>query len=362
MPPGGDGCAAGPASCGNSCEEPRGGCEAECIPLADGYQPVDNDPCKICSSGNLTDASIISAVSIYAEGLNVFQSFLSISDETGYPLERITGKALYQGTPNDIQWEIFPGVGEISNVMPNDMKGREIRFNAQVNHPRPYDTRRESGGSTTKSLPLSYRLKAAANTNVPNKCYSEVEEIIEQDQIDIIRQEYVNHGLLGTRQYRDRLPDRYEFFIPQTTIAGHFTASAINKDNPYQYIIGNPGGLAELVRTAYNVEVDNYSVVQLPEPTDFGLLISSAWRNLERNEYWGGAENSVHQYGHAVDIVPYYDEFGRPELHPTEINCLLVAAGESPMMSDYFVQAEIGGADADCDDNDVDHVHFNRNE
>ncbi|MCP4475205.1 MAG: hypothetical protein GY821_11710, partial [Gammaproteobacteria bacterium] len=79
-PPGGDGCAAGPSSCGNSCEEPRGGCEAECVVVADrplevqvegncqdetcGGSIVVNDDdkpadqCKFCLSGDVLDIDL----------------------------------------------------------------------------------------------------------------------------------------------------------------------------------------------------------------------------------------------------------------------------------------------------------------
>ncbi|MCP4493606.1 MAG: hypothetical protein GY820_40835, partial [Gammaproteobacteria bacterium] len=59
-PPGGDGCAAGPASCGNYCEDPRGGCEAECVVVADRVLEVQVEgDCKdlTCGGGkaNLSD-------------------------------------------------------------------------------------------------------------------------------------------------------------------------------------------------------------------------------------------------------------------------------------------------------------------
>ncbi len=53
-------------------------------------------------------------------------------------------------------------------------------------------------------------------------------------------------------------------------------------------IVAGPNGIAET--EAYN------------ETTSFGLVLSSAWRNPQRNEAVGGVISSRHQFGDAVDL------------------------------------------------------------
>lgn len=57
--------------------------------------------------------------------------------------------------------------------------------------------------------------------------------------------------------------------------------------------------LAEAVRARYNEIIDSDS------ETDYGLVISSGYRNPKKNDRLdGSSETSKHQWGRAVDLVP----------------------------------------------------------
>jgi hypothetical protein len=229
------------------------------------------------------------------------------------------------------------------------------------------------------------------------------QHIITQDQLDIIRQEYLYHGITT--------PERNNFTIPYST--AHFTEVQIRGDNAYSEVLGAPGEFAEIIRNAYNrlinddvqeipvgtsglnpmaivispgtniqtigpildtlpcngapnlttcddYDVNNtivagpngiaetYAVNQL---TDNNLRISSAWRNPQRNEAVGGELTSRHQYGNALDLV-IYDVPGKTR---AQLFCILqTAANGIPGFKGF---AEHFGSQRDCNEADVTHVH-----
>ena len=164
----------------------------------------------------------------------------------------------------------------------------------------------------------------------------------------MIRQEYVNHGILVPTE------------LQPVQASTHFTAGELN-NTAYSLVSGQPGPFAESIRTQYNsllnsdeqivpfrtghlsataVVVKATSTIQtigtilhtVPcngvQPCDdqivgttivagnngiadteafrgdFGLQVTSAWRNPERNEAVGGVLTSMHQYAGAIDMLP----------------------------------------------------------
>lgn len=94
-------------------------------------------------------------------------------------------------------------------------------------------------------------------------------------------------------------------------------------------VVGQPGTLAQSVRSEWNSLIA--AEIGEPSPTNFGLLLSSGWRNPERNEFFGGAPNSRHQYGGAVDltIASLDSVVSSTDLSRSELWCLLEEAGDN---------------------------------
>ncbi len=120
----------------------------------------------------------------------------------------------------------------------------------------------------------------------------------------------------------------------------------------YPIILGQPAHLAQDVRDQYNLLIQQE--LGLAAPPNFGLRISSAWRNPQRNEAVHGVRTSRHQYGDAVDLrivtVP-------PGITVQQLWCILEAAGNA--VTGHAIP-EIGSQPTTCDDRDITHVHVDR--
>ncbi len=231
---------------------------------------------------------------------------------------------------DEITWTITPTVGGIRNETPANHKGPLFSF---VPDP-PAHPAYGSGGSDRRSTALSYRIKAAFGV-------SEDSRTIVQDERDIIRQEYVNHGIA--------VPERDEFNAPIATT--NFTVAEIN-NTAYSVIFGQPGQFAQAVRDEYNRQIQTR--LGLDHTPNYGLTLTSGWRNPERNEAVGGVINSHHQSGDAIDLT-----VGTvPRLSREELNCILRSAAST--VGEAI--AEIPGSNADirCNHPDIDHIHVER--
>jgi hypothetical protein len=133
--------------------------------------------------------------------------------------------------------------------------------------------------------------------------------LIRQDERDRMRQEYVNHNLA-------KIPKREKFVLKSGVGTTHF--SCCNPadgytETAYKFLIfGNMGKTAEGTRAAYNQILQSQGV-----SGDFGLILSSGYRNPERNEFFRGMLNSSHQFGDALDFKPVnnVDGFNMVELY-----------------------------------------------
>ncbi len=300
------------------------------------------------------------------------------------------------GDPQRLMWHVRPAIGTIKNPIPANMRGLNFSFQPEITHP-PY---RPSNGSKNRSDPLSYDIEARFCTN------GHVVTIT-QDQKDIIRQEYVNHGLT--------VPAREDLSVPTATT--NFSVTEINSTS-YSIILGDPGGLAQDIRDEYdNLIYDDTQEVPIgtmgmmpidrvvgpgavikrigaildtppcnnaPDPgtcddivlgnavvagpngiaeteavnrtTNLPLRLNSTWRNPERNESVGGVKGSRHQFGNAVDLDILDPGGGKsvPQLY-----CILETAADSLPGVSGFTE-HLGTQIDDCTNTTITHLHAQR--
>ncbi len=120
----------------------------------------------------------------------------------------------------------------------------------------------------------------------------------------------------------------------------------------YPLIVGQPGTLAQSIRDEWNRLIG----VQLSTPpTNYGLTLTSSWRNPERNELVNGAHNSQHQFGGAVDLVitNMPSVSSSTGLTNAQLWCLLEEAGDNFGTS----IAENLSVQVPCTNTNVTHVH-----
>ncbi len=310
----------------------------------------------------------------------------------------------WSGDRNDFQHSCLVSIIAFLGHSLADMRGLDFSFQPDITHP-PYRPGRRcaspGNGDCNRSEALSFDIEARFCAN------GEVVRIT-QDQIDIVRQEYVNHGR--------PVPTREEFSVPTATT--NFSVAEITANNSYSIVRGDPGGLAQDVRDEYNRLInDDVQVVPVgmgglppteivvnpgatiarvgalldtapcnnaPNPpdcddmvmgrtiiagpngiaeteavnrtTDFGLKLNSGWRNPERNEAVGGIPNSNHQRGGAVDLKPLAG-VSIPGKTRSELFCILLTAG---MRTGSNALSEKGPKKRNCNLSGVTHVHVNQ--
>ncbi|MDT8398519.1 MAG: hypothetical protein RQ899_07890 [Pseudomonadales bacterium] len=188
----------------------------------------------------------------------------------------LTSSVITANANESVTWTITPQSPAGAIAQPGSGSGVSINFSLSFSVP--------SGGSLFASTALSTQIQA-----VLAQCSISRTNTITQDTRDIIRQEYVNHGIT--------VPARAGFNAPIPTT--NFPIAEINV-TAYPLIIEQPGFLAQSVRDEWNQLIGQ---AMGTAQTDFGLILSSAWRNPERNEFFNGVLNSSHQYGGAVDLV-----------------------------------------------------------
>ena len=138
---------------------------------------------------------------------------------------------------SDLTWEVgYANFGTVRDEKPSDKKGATFSF---VPDPGPHPPYKKENGSVDQSPKLIYVIRAEL-------CGAADAKTLMQDERDVIRQEYVNHDLpaLGIP-----VPARSD--LNPVVATTHFTAKELN-NTAYNFIVGNPGPLAEAVRDAYN--------------------------------------------------------------------------------------------------------------
>jgi hypothetical protein len=183
-----------------------------------------------------------------------------------------------------------------------------------------HNVRQKYGGGTTRyndyiyNPRLSYTLTVKIlNAGNITKTYSAT---IQQDDRDLLRQEYINH--YGRSRYGSGdagnipVPKREELIeniVTQTSLAGTGVSQSI-------YSVMIEDGVIQLAeKIADALEQKKQQIIQHkikfsdlhgnPLPvTENTPWLSSGWRNPERNEWYSNAINGVHQRGAAIDIIP----------------------------------------------------------
>lgn len=305
------------------------------------------------------------------------------------------------GDASKIDWSV---TGAVKNETPADKKGASFSFTPNPPAHRQYvkgDNGCQTGvvgnGSCARSSPLSYGITAAY-------CAKDNTHTITQDQIDIIIQEYKNHGL--------PLPSRTEFVAPQT--AGPYSSNG----TAYSVVRGQPAQMAETILSFYNIllyddaqtvntgsnnlapttvivspgadvplvgavlatppcwpaavntcddQIVGNTIVAGPDgiaqttarnqQANAGLRLASAWRNPERNEAVGGVWNSNHQNGNAIDLVPSTNVGGaNGDLTKPQLYCILdaaiIAAGYTSIP-----EMPLSNATQPCNNSNNNHIH-----
>lgn len=139
---------------------------------------------------------------------------------------------------------------------------------------------------------------------------------IEQDDIDLLRQEYINH--YDRKRYgRGKkgnipVPLRSEVTSSKPLIRGFAGGSITSSIYPVMIEDGMLE-LANAVAKAYkkrqqqvlqgNLDFKDLNNQPL-SVSEKSLWLSSGWRNPERNEWYSNAINGIHQRGAALDIIP----------------------------------------------------------
>jgi len=139
--------------------------------------------------------------------------------------------------------------------------------------------------------------------------------IVRMDEKDMIRQEYITHivsapesAIVGGRgvQRIVTVPTRNLLRARTNMPVGDWVDLADGYQ--YQYLIAD--GIEMMwtdYQTAWNatgkkltISVDPYTITM---PADDGIRVSSAYRNPERQEFYGTATKSLHMMGRALDIA-----------------------------------------------------------
>ena len=171
-------------------------------------------------------------------------------------------------------WEVTPVGAHSGTLNPRTGSGNRFDYTPQVTQ-----TQRPIGPARVPNPAVKYRIKATVTANGRTQ---EKIETIEQDERDIIRNEYVDF-----RTWRERNGVRFTLHVPYRNRI--IDASRPELRGNYVLVVDSAMSLL-LAATA-----ENYTG---------RIAITSGWRNPRRNLAAGStAVNSNHQHGGAVDMA-----------------------------------------------------------
>jgi hypothetical protein len=173
-------------------------------------------------------------------------------------------------------------------------------------HHEPYA---RANGKHDPGAPLSYQILARATGGAA------VATTITQDAKDVIRQEYVFHAPpFQSGAIVLAVPNRDD--IERNTLASeHFSREELSTSNygrdhgNWQINATETSKVAEYVRQQFATHIDALRAAdpaRVPDSVSHRLVVTSAWRNPERNESIGDAIDSPHQYGRALDLKSFH--------------------------------------------------------
>jgi uncharacterized protein YcbK (DUF882 family) len=172
-------------------------------------------------------------------------------------------------------WEVTPVGAHSGTLKPNTGTGNQFDYTPQVTQ-----AQRPITASRSPNPAVKYRIKATVTANGHTQ---ELTETVEQDERDIIRNEYVDF-----RTWRERNGVHFTLHVP-------YRNRIVAASRPE-------------LRGNYVLVIDSAMTLLLNATTAlYGsqLRVTSGWRNPRRNLAAGStAVNSNHQHGGAVDMAP----------------------------------------------------------
>jgi len=228
---------------------------------------------------------------------------------------RIEPQALHNQYAQTIQWRIsrndnsgppqdLTGTGnEWDAVISNFVNGRH-RCACAPTHPEPhpdYPNRTRCDSCQGRQSSLSYEIEASVQ--IGNQTRARIVKIT-QDDIDRIRQMYVDHGIRVPRRNQfspnGTIPIRQAVNNDLATAVAQYRQHVTNQLTAARNQLQNTPNLSPAQQQTLQTIITNLGLVA--NYNQFG--ISNGFRNPVRNSQVGGVLNSRHQYGTAVDLSP----------------------------------------------------------
>ena len=222
------------------CETCDGQTQA-CVPdpMQNG-NPCQNDPCLACDNGACLATQTAIGIGNPPDNpvpadADFATNFSFLASDTIAATSALTGR----GDPSQIQWSVTATRGGVMNETPANREGPTFSFEpdppAHPAYNRGTGCANPGSGSCARSQALSFALEVSF-------CTSSDQHTATQDQIDIIRQEYENHGI--------NVPARGDFNTPVDP--GDFPVREILQNTAYSVVLGTPWDLAQSVRDEFN--------------------------------------------------------------------------------------------------------------
>lgn len=228
-------------------------------------------------------------------------------------------KGEYKKTAKGLIWQSLP-LG--NNVYERD----KLVFRPRPPKHRPTiykkgrgaENRRRKYGGGTRNIddnPYNPKFRYEVSLNIIDDTNKKTtyHRLIEMDNKDMIRQEYINH--YGIKRYgrgdNGKLPVPTRDEITQVPARIKDLTGNPLTESKYGLLIND--GMSELARHIAAIYESSKKQHQknplkdkngkpLPTP-DSKLWLSGGWRNPERNEWYSNALNGIHQRGGAIDVI-----------------------------------------------------------
>ncbi|MEM7244577.1 MAG: hypothetical protein AAF533_04500 [Acidobacteriota bacterium] len=234
--------------------------------------PIWEGESEVVRIGGCDDEEERPPATVVIDGFGIYRSFLAS--------ERVELSATLdnpEADPADIRWSIQP-LNDLSTgdgpgykeQEPEDLSGPMISFQPDPTPPLPYETAGwdalaccqtgcdEGNGSCAQSEPLSYLVTA-------RYCDTSDVALVQQDTIDILRQEYENHQKVEPN-FNIPTPPRNAFGPPVEVLP--YTLTQVRSSMTYNFLLGRPAAIAKQVRDNFNELVHDDLNLVAPGTTD----------------------------------------------------------------------------------------------
>lgn len=236
-----------------------------------------------------------------------------------------------------VEWTVHSINAESGTVLPGTGNGKMFLITPDVAAWRP-----TAGSSRAPNDPVGYSIRVEITS--PG-CEKEEMVRFEQDEISILRQEYVDYGCA----------------VPARGDIGTEPVAGMNTGNYGVMVLGELVDRFNRIEANYRGRSVNVGGVSVPIPDNARVRVGSAYRNPQRNRAVGSRFNcSRHVLSQALDIVPTgplrvtvggvdFDLLVHDHLYPT-----LRDAGATEGAA---ICEDRPGDRVDCGDASEDHVH-----